>query len=567
MTGSFRSSDGPADAPRRLDRARLIALARFEIAVQLREPLTGLYALVFLLLTFGYSASEAVVLVSGRGDVPRHAPWALMLAFGGLTAFGQVITTMIATTAMLRDETLRTSALILTSGVPPRTWFLARVSAALAVMALVYAALPIGALLGTIVHAVSTDQDHGGHVLQTIASAGASALRAYGIVTLPTVLVVTLLLASAAVITRRVLGVLAVALVLVGLWQLALALEAQGGTRALGALLDPFGNAPVLAVTAEWTPVARRMQVVPLTGLLLANRLLWLGVAAGVATGAVHWNARTPAVEESPAPRRPAIVEAFAGAPARSAVASLRWFTAHWMAVDGGWRTVAGLAVLNALLNAVLRPLTGDDGGVSALLLVSEHARLFLILLATVYAGELCWRERDLRIDEIMDTLPVSRRDHVAGRVQGLLLAQGTIVGPLAIGALLVLLGRGGTVSAVGVQAWLAWTVFVLWLPFAHLTVLSLAVHALIDHKVGAHLLLITGWVLAVTLDRQGVTTWWLRFAEPAPLVEGLVVNWGPLAQRGAYWTAVSAALLLVVWRRWPSRARAGTNQAPTTSR
>ena len=93
--------------------------------------------------------------------------------------------------------------------------------------------------------------------------------------------------------------------------------------------------------------------------------------------------------------------------------------------------------------------------------------------------------------------------------------------------------------------------------PFAQLTVLSLAVHTLLDHKVGAHLLLITGWVLAVTLDRQGVAAWWLRFAEPAPLSDMAAVPWGLLAQRGAYWSAVSAALLLVIWWRWPSRGRA----------
>jgi hypothetical protein len=568
VTGSFRSSEAPEGGRRRLDRARFVALARFEIAAQLREPLTGLYALVFLLLTFGYTVSDAVELVGARGSVPRQAPWALLLAFGGLTAFGQVITTMIATTAMLRDEVTRTSALIVTSGVPPRTWFAARVSAALAIMALVYAAMPVGILLGTVTYAIGIDRGASGtaSVMSTPAAVAASALRAYAIVTLPTMVVVTLLLASAAALTRRVLGVLAVALLLVGLWQLALALEARETTRALGALLDPFGNAPVLAVTAGWPEAARRTQVVPLEGLVLANRLWWVGVAFAVATLAVHRYQRLPSTGGD-ALRRTARVTPLPDSAARSAVASLRRFTAHWMAVDGGWRIVAGLAVVNALLNAALRPLTGDGGVASALLLVSEHARLFLILLATVYAGELCWRERDVRIDQLVDALPVSRRAQVVGRVQGLLLAQGTIVVPLMLGALLVAIGRSGSAFGSTMQVWLGWSVFVLWLPFAQLAVLSLAVHAVLDHKVGAHLLLITGWVVAVTLDRQGVTAWWLRFAEPAPLMDGMQVNWRLLAQRGAYWTAISAALLLVTWWRWPSRARRGAGRLRLTSR
>lgn len=559
MTGSFRTSDVTAGARGRLARARFVALATFEIAAQRREPLTTLYALVFLLLTFGYTVSDAVELVGSRGTVPRHAPWALMLAFGGLTAFGQVITTMIATTAMLRDESTRTAALVVTSGVPPRLWFLARVSAALCVMALVYAAMPAGILLGTAVGAMAAAGPDAVSALTMLATVTGSALRAYVIVTLPTMVVVTLLLASAAALTRRVLGVLAVALVLVGAWQLALALVAQPSTAMVGALLDPFGNAPVLAVTADWPEAVRRSQVVPLVGLVLLNRLLWLGLAAGVALLAVHRYARRPSVDAATG-TLPSREHRQAGFRARSAVASIRSFTMRWMAGDGGWRIVAGLAVLNALLNAALRPLPstfGADTAVPALLLVSEHARLFLILLATVYAGELRWRDRDTRVDQLVDSLPVSTRVQVAGRVQGLLLAQGTIVGPLAIGALLVSLGRGADASWLTAQWWAAWSLFVLWLPFAQLTVLSLAVHTLLDHKVGAHLLLITGWVLAVTLDRQGVAQWWLRFAEPAPLSDMAGVPWGLLAQRGAYWSAVSAALLLLIWWRWPSRGRA----------
>ena len=96
-----------------------------------------------------------------------------------------------------------------------------------------------------------------------------------------------------------------------------------------------------------------------------------------------------------------------------------------------------------------------------------------------------------------------------------------------------------------------------LWLPFAQLTLLSLAVHLLLDHKVAAHLLLITGWVLAVVLDGQGVSAWWVRFAEPPPLLIDGVVAWAPLLQRGAYWTAVSAVLLLVC-RRFSRQGAAG---------
>ena len=54
-------------------------VARFEAQLQQREFLTWVYLAVFFLLTFGYTSSGAVELVTGRGTLPKNAPWALAL--------------------------------------------------------------------------------------------------------------------------------------------------------------------------------------------------------------------------------------------------------------------------------------------------------------------------------------------------------------------------------------------------------------------------------------------------------------------------------------------------------
>ncbi len=545
MTGNFRTSE----------RTRLFAVWQFEVRAHLREPLTVLYMLVFGLLAFGYTASDTVELVTARGAVPRTASWALMLAFGGLTAFGQVITTMIATTAMLRDEAQRTRELIATSGLGARTWFIARVLAALCIMMLVYVAMPVGILVGAAVSASRGDGALPGLLDTVVASS-----RAFAVITMPTMVVVTLVLATAAVSTRRVLGVLAAALVLVGLWQLALALVAQPHTALIGALLDPFGNAPVLAVTASWTDAERATRLVPLAGTLLVNRVLW--VSGAVALAGVLLVTRSSRLLGYDAAAPLALADVRVGrvlSRARSASASLRAFTAAWVWHDGGWRVVSALAVVNAVANAATRPIAQADlampATASVFLLVSTHARLFLILLATVYAGELVWRERDVGVASLIGTLPVSRWALVFGRLSGLFAAQWQIVLPLAGCGLLLAFARttssGGLLGPVLAQ-WSAWSVFVLWLPMLQLTALSVTVHVLLDHKVLAHLLIITGWVLAVVIDQSFTASWWLRVAEAAPLMEGAAVNWGHLARRGAYWSAVSAACLVLCWWRWP---------------
>lgn len=551
VTGSFRTSEraraSDVSARAHLQRARLWAVIRLELQAQRREPLTTLYALVFGLLALGYASSNAVELVSQRGDVPRTASWALMLAFGGLTAFGQVITTMITTTALLRDEAQRTRELIATTGLSPSLWFGGRVVAALIIMLVVYAAMPLGLVLGTML------------VNGPLGEALVGSLRAYLFITVPTMVVVTVLLASAAAFTQRVLGVVAGALVLVGVWQAALALAANPSTVLVGALLDPFGNAPVLAATAHWSAEQRTNGLVPFHGLLLYNRLFWLCLSLGTVVVLLRRRAaRCFAPRFEPAVVTGDVRSGSRLAGATTARTSFRLFTTLWISRDGGWRVVSALAVVNSLVNALLRRLPEVATGADVLLLVSEHTRLFLILLATVYAGELVWRERDVRVAPLIDAMPVARGDLVWGRVLGLLSGQRQIMVPLAAGALLVAVIRTGSPLADVLVQWGAWAVFVLWLPFAQLTILSLAVHVLLNNKVAAHLLLITGWVAAVVINANLAAPWWVRVAQPAPLLHptASTVNWGPLAQRGAYWCAVGAALLLLCWWRWPSGSR-----------
>ena len=103
------------------------SLVIFELQAQRREFLAWLAVLVFFLLPFGYGASGVVELVGHRDGLPRAAPWAVAQAMAGLTAFGQVITAMIAATTVLRDVTLRKQGLILTTPLPWPNYMLGRV--------------------------------------------------------------------------------------------------------------------------------------------------------------------------------------------------------------------------------------------------------------------------------------------------------------------------------------------------------------------------------------------------------------------------------------------------------
>lgn len=530
-------------------------VARFEARLQRREFLTGVYVAVFFFLTFGYTSSEVVELVGNRETIPRNAPWALAHAMAGVTAFGQVITTMITATAVMRDVATRQQELLFTTPLSRADYLMGRWAGALVVMLAVYAAIPIGLIAGTQMPWVAQGS--------LLPFEGAAYLRPLLLLVLPNVLVVSALFFTAGALGRSFMTILLLGVALVALWSSGLSLVRDG--IAAGALLDPFGNAALEASTRGWSSAERAARAIPVGGVLLVNRVLWFAIGAA----ALVWLLRSfrfevagtraaelPVAEDAtPSPLAATAANTTARTPpSRWVVMREAGWTCRWTLRERGFGALAFLGTLNALSNALraggATPNAGDVLGA-----VVEHSRFFLILVATIYAGELVWRERDVRVDALRDTLPAGTSAMVAGRVAGLLAAQAVLVLPLLLVGLVVGWLRG----AEGLSAWLAvaWVGGFAYAFLAQLTMLSLLLHALVQHKVAGHVLLIVGWVLAVALERSVPVPFLLRYGNLPPYTWSAAEGFGgmgwTLAAFVVYWSAVATAcavLASVLWVR-----------------
>lgn len=548
-------------------------VARFEVRLQRREFLSAIYLAVFFFLTFGYTSSGAVELVTNRGVVPKNSPWALAHAMAGVTAFGQVITTMITATAVMRDVATRQQELFFATRLTRRDYLLGRWLGALAVMLVVYAAMPVGLVAGTLMPWVDAT---------TLLPFSTSAyLRPLALLVLPNVVVVSALFFTAGALRRSFMTILLLGVGLVALWSTGVALARDG--HALGVLLDPFGNAALEHTTRSWSEGERSTSAIPLGGWLIANRALWLavgGAALAVLARAFRFEILTvldrghDMGHDMGQPPRVADISSAALSPRapstwRSSVIEGRWIF-QWTLRERGFVTLMSLGALNALANAWraggVDPTAGDVLGA-----VQEHARLFLILVATIYAGELVWRERDVRVDGLRDVVPAGTGTLVAGKLLGLLAAQLVLVAPLALVALVAGFARSadGMTPALALR-WIGGFVF----PFvAQLTLLSVLVHAVVQHKVAGHVLLITGWVAAVAMERSLALPPLLRYANLPHYTWNATTGFGgagvTLGWFALYWSAVAGAcgtLAATWWVRdiptgWTHRVQAARRQ------
>ena len=483
----------------------LRALVAFEVRLQSRDFLAWLAFLVFFLLTLGYTASGTIVLVGDLGTVPRTAPWAIAHAMSGVTAFGQVITAMTAATTVRRDVSARTQGLILATSLSWRTYLVGRYLGTLVVLFVIYAAIPIGLSLGALIANVGT---HGASDVLTLSSV----VRPLVVLVGPNVLVIGTAFFAAGALSGGFAVILLVGLGLVGCWQSGLQLVHAGLT--LGALLDPFGNAALLLATAHWSTAERTILAMPMTGLLLANRALWLALATLVGAGTLRWW-RPRMVEGAPDVRLVTTrstnvavyplhaLPALRGATAPQAFVSEIGFGWRWVTRERGFAALLILALLNAVANGW--SVSGDP---TALVRTLEfHSRLFAILIATIYAGELVWRDRDTRTEEMLRALPVAALARLVGRAAGV--ALGLLALPMllvAVATLLPLVAGTGAPATLCAARWiLGYTAPT----FVALLVVSLVVHRLVDHKTVAHLALISAWVIAIALGVDELARPW----------------------------------------------------------
>jgi ABC-2 type transport system permease protein len=492
-------------------------LVGFELRLQQRELFPWLAALVFFLLTFGYASTGVVMLVDGLGGTPRHAPWALAQAMAGVTAFGQVITAITAATTVLRDVGLRTQGILLTTGLSWSHYLTGRLLGTLAVLLVVYLAIPAGLVAGIAVAGLSAGAD-----APTLAwgSIGWPLLT----LVLPNVWLVTACFFAAGALSGGFTVILFVGLGFIGLWQTGIALAASG--IVAGALLDPFGNAALLWVTSGWSAEQRALSSIPLDGVLLGNRLLWASVGVGVVAAAFRWwhpaagqraargalpsEARGTALSATRhTPPVAARVDAGAlTAPRPAPPSALATFSAEWRF---GWRWVTrerGFAVLLALavLNAAANGWRVAADPTALVRAVEFHARLFGILVATIYAGELIWRDRDVRAEQLLGVLPVGAALRLDGRATGVLTA--LLALPVALWAVTALLPLlRGAVPAVACSA--GWLLGAAAPMFVVAFVVSLLVHRLVQHKTIGHLLLIAAWVGAIALGVDAAARPW----------------------------------------------------------
>ncbi|HEX8350169.1 MAG TPA: hypothetical protein VF598_09400, partial [Hymenobacter sp.] len=388
-----------------------------------------------------------LLIATGDGVYPNNT-----VHITGITVIGGLIWLVmgaaVAGEAAARDVQMRMHPLTYSTPVTKLNYLGGRFMAALSVNALLLLSLPVGVLLSFYLPGMEQEE--------LLPFRPAAYLNVYFLIALPIALIATALQFTLAALSRQVMTSYLASLLLALVAQiLALAAAKLFGNWDLVKLLDPVGVAGILgSEMGTWTATEKNTRLIRLEGMFLLNRVLWLGIAAGLLwftyfrfsfTNPVttswlvrfKWRPKVPAriAAETAIIRATAITIPPVGRSFGFATYSRQMLIIAGAAFGKIARHPIGLTLVGAiaLVSAVfgnsiltefgipLLPTTQQVVGYLTAPVSSVNSPWVVIpLLIMYFVGELVWQERDAGLSDMADAAPVLDWVLLTGKFLGL---------------------------------------------------------------------------------------------------------------------------------------------------
>lgn len=539
----------------------LNAIAAFEAKYQLRSPLAAATALIFFLLAFGATTIDQIQIGSGS-NVYVNSPSALLEVVGILNIFGLFAITAFVANVVIRDDETGFAPIIRATRITKPAYLLGRFAGAFAVAFLVMLAVPLGVLVGSWMPWV--DPAKLGPFVAT------HYLYAVFVMGLPTLLVMATAFFALATATRSMLWTYLGVVAFLVLFVVTRVLLRDPANDVLAALTDPFGMSPLTRTTRYWTAAERNTMLPPLEGLLLANRLIWLGVSAALfalAYALFRVDGRpllarrakpaAPAAETLPTPPRHAALPAARSGMGWAQLMALARFDMAYVFKSPAFFVLLAIGLLNAWGNlSVVAELRGVPyfPVTRAVVQALEGGFTFIpFIVALFYAGELVWRDRQQRMHELIDSAPVPAWAHLAPKVLAL---TGVLLAAYLAAVLLGVsyqLAHGYTQLELG--HYLLWLVLPGLVGSLLLAVLALVLQVVAPSKpIGWGLTLLV-LVASMALNLAGWSHPLYNYggtpSVPLSDMNGMGRFWVGRAWLQAYWLAFAGLLLVLAYGLW----------------
>jgi len=495
----------------------LLAIAGFELRHRLKLISTWVYFAVFFALAVLWTlatggAFPGVSVSFGSEKLWVNAPLALMASVGFLSVFALPVISAVMGRAVQQDFETNTHSAFFTSPISKLAYLGGRFVAALVVLLVVLSSVALGSAFALALPVIDGARSGEVGVWPYV--------WPYVVLVLPNLVMMGAVFFTVGALTRRMLPVYITSAILLVGYLVASSLTADLETRWISSLADPFGINTVLNVTAYWPIAERNTRLVPLAGDLLINRAAWLALAALpllagyrrfklAEAGATGRRRDKPVAEDAPPaglddrwkhalPARPRWLPV---------LVSLSWLqfketvkNVYFLVIvlTGLLLVIANASALGSLYGTNTYPVT-----YKMLDVVGGQFGIFVLILITFYSGELVWRERDHRVDQIHDAMPLPTWVMLSGKLVALMLVPVVVQLVVMVAGMALQLVKGYTHLEPGLYLHQLFGLQLI--NYWGLCVLAFAVQVIVNHKYLGHFVMVVYFIVMTFAGSLGL--------------------------------------------------------------
>ncbi len=501
---------------------------KFEIQYRAKRADTYLYFVIVLL--FSMVASEFIMSESELGKMKSNAPFIIAFVMGVVTALFTMVTSMIMGVAALRDFDHNMASLMFINPIKKSDYLLGRFLGSYVVLLFIFSGLLLGMMLGDVIPFPWRDLEN------MLPFHFWSYLQPFLFLVLPNLFFCGAIFFISGAWSRKLMVVYTQGILLLVAYLLTMQLTRGTDNLLLAGILDPFSFQASKIITQFWTPVEINSQMIPMDGMMLYNRLIWM-VLGVIVLVIGHYGFSFNVVTKSAKifRREPSsLVEGTGERLLKNKESSVREYQTPTSSKgeDGSWLNesyfltkllqlshqgifhlkiilkeapfwaivICGIAIM--FLNSIgLRTSYGVDSLPRTFIIVEdlqEMSIFFFLMLLLFYSGELVWKERDTKFNGIFDATPTSDFINLSGKFIGLILSYVIIILALIIAGILFQISKDYYHFEIGLYFKLFFGgIF----PFLVLfTFVAFFFQVLVNHKFLGHLLVVAFIFLSMFL-------------------------------------------------------------------
>lgn len=415
----------------------------FELKLWFKKPATYIFFLVFFGLSMLLTAAVAGLLggTSSDSNATINSANAIAGILNGLSTdiIGAIILITIIAPAVYKDFQYNMHPLLFTKPISKFGYLFGRFTASFLVAMFVLTGTVLGHMITCALPGIEAEKLGAFHIMNY--------LQPFILFVVPNTLLVGAIFFSLVTFSRNMIAGYVGCIALILIKGIASSLLADLDNQTIASLLEPFGEQALNKITKFWSPSEQNSLSIPFEGVLLYNRLLWLGIGVSI-TLLTFFRFKFSQFNEPVSffLRKRKEMLSIASAPVNSLAdvpkatqnfsSKFSFYQTYFLAKFEFNKIVKSIFFLIIIALSILSFVAvssqlGLIYGTSTFPVTYQILQVgagifqfFMIILIVFYAGIVVWRERDAKVDELVGVSPLAPWVSFASKLTALVSVQ-----------------------------------------------------------------------------------------------------------------------------------------------